>query len=198
VSIIVLSGKQGAGKSTLARKIIELSSNKEDFHVHRVIDLLYALQGACRSVVKSFGFEVDESVKDGDLLQLMGDWVRKRFGDNAMPQACLKKILEYPQNHVVIIEDLRMRAEFDTFARGSECVSVRLNCPEEVRKKRAESWRENTIHKTEVDLDQYDTDGKFDLYFNTDTQSTEEIARSIITRLTKRKEQINEEKADNL
>lgn len=86
---------------------------------------------------------------------------------------------------LVIIDDCRFTNEFDAFP---QALRVRLNAAEDVRKGRAESWRENTVHPSEVGLDLYDIEGKFDLYLQTDLaeSSPKHCATLITAQLLKR------------
>jgi hypothetical protein len=80
---------------------------------------------------------------------------------------------------LVIIDDCRFPNEFEAFP---EALRVRLNADEKVRKLRTEAWRENTLHPSEVSLDIYDIEGKFDLYLQTDIkESSPEHCATLIT-----------------
>lgn len=84
---------------------------------------------------------------------------------------------------IAIIDDCRFENEFDIM---SDALRVRLQASEEVRKARAEVWRTNTQHPSETGLDEYDEQGKFDMYFNTEGEvPAVHIATLIMAQLDK-------------
>lgn len=183
MDIILISGKQCSGKSSVAAELTKSINNSSTI---KIISILYTLHNGIKELLIRNDYKFDEE-KDGDLLQVLGDWFRKKYGQDSLPKSCLKQLLT--PNKTIIVDDLRMRNEFDILTKETNSVTVRLNCPEEIRKQRSvnSSWREDTNHITETDLDSYDKEGKFDLYFNTDTTSIEEVARSILVHLENKK-----------
>jgi len=77
----------------------------------------------------------------------------------------------------IIFDDLRHKNEFATFP---SALKVRLDCKESLRLERCAKRRDNTNHISEIDLDDYADQKMFDLYFNTEFESTELIAKKII------------------
>jgi len=190
IDVLLLSGKQGVGKSTTARAVVKQAKLLGYSHCHQIkfADPLYELQ----DVVLDH-FEILSGLprvkKDGLLLQLLGtDWGRTVFGPNIWVDLAHRKIdklweqvlsAEKPMKLLVIIDDCRFENEFDAFP---EALRVRFNAAEEVRMSRAEAWRENTLHPSEVGLDLYDIEGKFDLYLQTDIkESSPEHCATLIT-----------------
>lgn len=171
--IILISGKQGSGKTTLSGL---LSKKLRDLgyvpYPVKFAAPLYKMHDFCLDVLKDHGVTRD-IVKDGPLLQLLGtEWGRKTISQNIwakLAQNHSDNILQRDEKAVIIIDDCRFPNEFDTFP---DALKVRLNAPQVIRKDRAEMWRENTEHPSETSLDQYAEEGRFDL--NIDTSKTDE------------------------
>jgi len=192
IDILILSGKQGSGKSTTAEtvkrqakllgydKVISIKFADPLYELHdTILDQMEEMSGLPR--VK----------KDGVLLQLLGtDWGRTVFGENIWVEIVQRKIDILWQGYansdspkvkktLVIVDDCRFENEFNAFPYA---LRVRLNAAEEVRKTRTNAWRENTMHPSEVSLDIYDIEGKFDLYLQTDiAESSPEHCATLIT-----------------
>jgi len=183
--IIVISGPQGSGKSTLANELIKMFGPCGALK-QRFAQPLYEMHHACRSVLARYkveGYNYDQ--KDGDLLQLLGtEWGRKTIRDSIWIECIHTAIKNAPKNIVHIIEDCRFRNEFDSFNNMPEVLRIRLAAPEHVRKVRAESWRENTSHASEIDLNQYAENGKFDMYFQTDIEPVNEIVMKVMMKVS--------------
>lgn len=175
--IVLLSGKQGSGKSTLARNLVEAynerKKNWEAFEF-KFAGAIYDMHDQCLSFLRSYG--IDAPKKDGKLLQLLGtDWGRMTYGPdiwvNVMKGIVAeceedRKRLGFATNLLLVISDCRFQNEFDAFP---DALRVRLQAGEEIRRGRAESWREATNHASEIDLDGYAGQGLFDLYLDSET-----------------------------
>ena len=178
--LILVSGKQGSGKTTL---ITELRKQRKVATV-KFADPLYEMHEFILNKMQTWTGE-PRIVKDGALLQLLGtEWGRKHRGDNVWVDICKKKIDLLRQAslaEIIAIDDCRFENEFDAFP---DALTVRLECPEEVRKQRMEhGWRDNTSHASETGLDKYAKDGKFDLVIPTDRISARESAKLILEAL---------------
>lgn len=192
--IVLISGKQGSGKTTAANQLAKQIRNHEKwyFHIMTFAEPIYQMHNYCRGILADAGIDVKHPVKDGNLLQLLGtEWARKTIDENVWVNTLrgrINKLLvmrNYGEERVTfIVADCRFRNEFDAYP---EALRVRLRCPEEERKKRAEMWRENTNHPSETDLDEYDSLGLFDMYFDTDKVAPEHIARMVSEELLKSK-----------
>lgn len=126
--------------------------------------------------------------KDGELLQLLGtEWGRNCVGKNIWVD-CLKGELEHlkkiwtEKHHLFcIVGDCRFENEFDSFP---DALRVRLYCDKETRKKRCSDWREKDAHLSEIGLDKYAGQGKFDLCLHTKYMDISECAEQILRALT--------------
>lgn len=193
LDIIAISAKQGGGKSTLSnevRKKIGEMANPKRWSVEEVIFAgpIYEMHNQVRHTARQYGLEVP-SEKDGELLQYLGtEWGRSKFGQDVWAKAALNRIDTLEKMYrslgvdrlTILIPDLRFKNEFHALP---QAFRVRLSCPEEIRKTRATYWRENSTHASETDLDQYDSEGVFDLYANTAEISSPMIAARVLTNL---------------
>lgn len=201
-TVVLISGKQGSGKTTLYNQLsgdIELRPGGI-WIPHGLIFAgpLYEMHDYCRSVLVDAGIDPVHKVKDGNLLQLLGTewgrntidkdvWVKivknriKKYGDD------LRKDMQTERKFIFIISDSRFENEFDLFP---EALRIRLECPEGVRKERAQKttmWRDNTHHPSETSLDRYSAEGRFDMYFHTDDpiNTSEHMSQLIIAQILK-------------
>lgn len=182
---ILLSGKQGSGKSTLA-KLMESRFRAAGFGLvrDRFAAPVYAAHDAVLSVLRPLGL-CRGVEKDGKLLQVIGTEWGRSIDPDIWIKATKAKIAQLEQNFastpsvrlVVLIEDCRFKNEFDAFP---DAFSIRLECPENIRKPRTHSWRENTSHESETGLDDYSAQGKFDYLVRTDTVRPEDIAVDVL------------------
>lgn len=186
--IILISGKQGSGKTTLSDGLRELfGKNMHKVDVIKFADPFYHLHNVLWDYMGKYGYKLNKA-KDGELLQYLGtDWARKTIDNDIWANICFKRAVECIENNkalptfnnkdgIVLIDDLRFKNELDVFGKydvDTPIVSIRLECDEDVRKERCSYWRENTNHPSEVDLD--DCVNKFNIIINTnllDAQST--------------------------
>ncbi len=180
-AIILVSGPQGSGKSTISRELVQSLEKKKDWEAIELqfASAIYQMHNAIREYMRGLGFKTPD--KMGDLLQYLGtDFGRKNFGDDVWVQ-CVRSVIRnimttrdqlqthaeaqgIKENLAIVISDCRFRNEFDAFP---EALRVRLEAPEMIRKARTDSWRDNTAHASEVDLDVYAKERMFDLHLDT-------------------------------
>lgn len=169
--IVMVSAKQGGGKSALANELLRTFRTAQfDFGgTYKFAKTIYELQDLLLNRMERLT-GVPRVEKDGDLLQLLGtNWGRKKFGENVWADILKKEILAptvyTASNRLSVVDDLRFKNEFNVLP---EAYRVRLECPEDVRRRRATSWREDVNHPSEIDLDEYAAEGRFDLTVCTD------------------------------
>ena len=188
--VILISGKMGAGKSSLAKSLVEVFMDSPHFWTKelRFAGPMYQIHNAVYETVKQYGMKL-QGVKDGRLLQTIGKWGRDVHGNKVWIQALLasihsfeieKRFSKQEHNLVVIVDDMRTKKEFDAFP---DAVRIRLECGEKTRRERCSDWRRNKKDFTEIDLDEYSDDGRFDLYIHTDKQGPEESLNKVLTYL---------------
>lgn len=189
--LVLLSGKQGSGKDTTAREIARLmtrQSTKVAFL--KFAKPLYDMHDMCRDYMAKLGIQ-PVGVKDGNLLQVLGtEWGRKTLGENVWVDALRGQMAQVKMHHlslgfsrlIMVVTDCRFRNEFNGFP---DALRVRLNCASSIRKERAEMWRDNELHASEMDLDDYVEEGRFDMIFNTQTQPVNQVGTLICAQLDK-------------
>lgn len=195
VQTILLSGKQGSGKTTLAELLVaELHKEKNTrvFHL-RFAEGIYRMHDFARSLLESRGLAhpPGKESKDGDLLQYLGtEWGRNQYGQSVWVDFTLATIQRLTEIEgklfdklYFVISDARFPNEFNAFSSG---LRVRLVASEACRKERAEMWRVNTNHLSETALDDFANDGLFDLYLDTEQMGPRACAADIIDALQKK------------
>jgi nucleoside-triphosphatase THEP1 len=181
--IILLSGKQGSGKTTLQNSLVTWLQQKE----LRVVtlnfaDVLYEMHNRVLDVLNEYWPRRD-IVKDGPLLQLLGtEWGRKTIDEDIWVKIMQYKVAAAKDVDVFIVGDCRFENEFNAFP---EALRVRLRADEGARKKRCSMWRDNTKHPSETGLDEYAVKGLFDLYINTDDTPAAGCLALVLAQLTK-------------
>jgi hypothetical protein len=105
------------------------------------------------------------------------------YGDNVWVDALVKEINDGPHD-TVIVDDARFENEFDAFPNA---VRIRLDAPGTVRKERCDAWRDNENHPSEIGLDRYHIEGKFDAVYPTHLLTTEAIVADVIKLLEQKR-----------
>ena len=188
MKVVMLSGKQGSGKSTLQRTLASdwTEAGGLSFELN-FSDVIYEMHNYVLQVLDRH-LPPRGITKDGALLQLLGtEWGRRTLGDDIWIRCLEERVQQVhgsiafdPKEALVIIGDCRFPNEFDAFP---EALRLRLIAREEIRRIRATSWRENSTHQSEVALDNYEADWKFDLIFDTEVLAVSECSSLIMRAL---------------
>lgn len=165
--VLTISGKQGSGKSELAKRLVKkfLEESKKESITLKFADPLYEMQDALHEILNDYG--IRRPKKDGYLLQWLGtEYGRKHITENIWVDILKTRLEGIPECNPIMIDDCRFENEFDIL-KSLGCLMIRLECPEYLRKQRANSWRTDTEHASEVGLDRYSSENKFDLHIDT-------------------------------
>jgi hypothetical protein len=81
-----------------------------------------------------------------------------------------------------IFDDCRFENELHIF-KGLPYITIRLNADENIRKTRAEKWRPNTDHPSEVGLDHV---SEWNLQFNTNQTPADEVLETTVAYIAAR------------
>lgn len=188
---IVVSSKQGGGKSTLCKKLREHfeKEGKRPFFSLRFAEPLYRMHDAIRSILRDYKYDnYDYDNKDGRLLQLLGtEWGRSQ-DQQRWVTLLQNQIRMLPSDAVAAIEDCRFENEFDSFTGMPGVLKVRLECNRQTRKFRCETtagsnWRTDEHHASEVGLDQYASMNRFDMTINSDILNADDVFRMVLERV---------------
>ncbi len=187
--IVVLSGKQGSGKTTLQKELIKEYERRKGGTALAMnfADVIYEMHDAILEVLHR-NWPARAIAKDGPLLQLLGtEWGRKTIDEKIWVKVLKNRVEQVRASDayeidLVIIGDCRFEDEFHAFP---EALRVRLVASEDARKKRCSMWRENTSHPSEISLDRYTCQGEFDLHMWTDTNTIDHCVTMILAQLDK-------------
>lgn len=175
--IVLISGQQGSGKSTMARCVAHLAKQKQFIPVLlKFADPLYDLHALIYAKLAEYGVKQPKKI-DRSLLQKLGtDWARNTISDDIWVD-CLRarviKILSIT-NTIIIIDDVRFRNELFMELPEEPC-RVRLNASVESRRNRAEKWGEGN-HQSETELL---NETRFDFIFDTSNSVIEDQAKGV-------------------
>jgi KaiC/GvpD/RAD55 family RecA-like ATPase len=172
--ILTISGKQGSGKTTLTKNIVDhfkTGGVGSTVACVKFADIIYEMHDEIGKVAVKYG--IPFAKKESVLLQLLGtEFGRNTKGPDVWVDATINKIKSLWDQEgyaFFIIDDCRFPNEADMKVDGFKQVLVRLECSEAFRKGRADAWRDNTQHPSETGLDNY----PFKHVINTETYNTE-------------------------
>ena len=193
MKIVLLSGKQGSGKTTLQKALIrkwnDEQTNSQSYlkkfaFATNFADVIYEMHDAVLKILHRYW--PDRGLKkDGPLLQVLGtQWGRETIDQDVWVKVLRSKIKRDFESDqycgLIVIGDCRFENEFDAFP---DALRVRLYCPEKERKERCEMWRENKTHASEIGLDQYYLNGKFDLVLTTHKAGIDDCVERVFSAL---------------
>lgn len=189
----MFSGKQGAGKTSLAKALQEyLVAAGRPAVIKKFAEPLYWMHDKCLNVLK--GCNINHPVtKDGRLLQLLGtEWGRNSIDPEIWVKCMLNRIEGVHKHYtkmgeqvpIVIIDDCRFRNEYQALADLG--LTVRLTCARHLRKERAEGWRDDENHQSETDLDLFESEGRFDMLLDTGVLTIQQCVDLIAEELGER------------
>lgn len=165
--IIIFSGKQYSGKDTLAKIML---SKMPSFHRCAMGDIIKLEYG------KSHNLTYEEIEKNKHLCRQglidLGNWGRSQH-----PDYWLKKIIEQDGN--IMVTDVRVPHEYEVF-KNAGAITIRVECPREMREKRGTLVGENDI--TEVGLDDI-KDWDFVVNNDSDLENLNQKADEIINEI---------------
>jgi hypothetical protein len=179
---LMISGKQGCGKSTLAQEIGRRALKDESlwFYGLKFADPLYEMHTALWQIMEAYGVPRPQKI-DGTLMQMLGtEWGRRTISPTVWVDILKKRVddilseAKWPRHRLIVIDDARFTNEIDCLKRPDlKIIKLRLEAPEHVRKCRAAKWRPDTTHPSEIGLDDYK---EFDKIIFTDTNNEVETA----------------------
>lgn len=179
--VILISGKQGSGKTTLRNGLIGYYPGSIG---SRFSDPIYEMHHAIRDVAAWYDIPFEK--KEGRLLQLLGDeWGRQVKGSDIWVNVLKDRVgmlVNHSPVNQIIVDDLRYRNEFDAFEPNNayDVIKIRLFATEHARKHRAAGWRVTTNHASETDLDGYEQQNKFDLVIDTDILTAQTTLKAAV------------------
>jgi len=171
--IIIISGKQGSGKTTLGHNLTKYYQDISPKTVHCTLaEPIYELHNKLYET------------KNRKALQSIGDWARA-----ICPDIFIKAIIsKIDKSDIAIISDCRRLDEIralSSIGRFRNVITVRLDCDVESRKRRCPAYGSDD-HLSETELDEFD----FSIRIDTNTLTVDEVRNRVITyvidyRLTK-------------
>jgi len=162
--IIIFSGKQYSGKDTLAKIMLQ---NMPEFHRCAMGDIIKLEYGRQHNLTYE-EIEQNKSQYRQGLIDL-GNWGRSQSDDY-----WIKKIIAEEGN--IMVTDVRVPFEYKTF-KSAGAISIRVECPREIRLQRGELIGENDV--TETGLDHIE-DWDYVIQNNSDLKTLEQKARKLI------------------
>lgn len=181
--VLLISGKQGSGKTTLAKGLVHYFENERRTYHLKFADILYEMHDeVCRVAYK---YAIPTNKKESRLLQLLGtEWGRETKGQDVWVNALANKIANIhgtiARDDLVVVDDCRFPNELNLQVPGWLVLSCRLDASKEVRKSRAEGWRDTDDHPSEVALDHLGP-SSYNLHLNTDVLNEFDVLDTVIT-----------------
>jgi hypothetical protein len=192
IHVILISGKMGSGKDTLALNLLQIAHRYKGWRAEtlKFASPIYEIHNFARGLMASLGQVAPENlkIKDGPLLQFLGtEWGRSTYGEDVWTKALQSRMFNFWNrmgesfpNYLFLVTDCRFKNEFHAFDNGPYWVTkVRLECDRDTRKTRAEQWRDNENHQSEIDLDKYSEEGRFHMVLDSGVLDSQGIAELV-------------------
>jgi hypothetical protein len=188
VLVILISGKQGSGKSSLAQGLERhFEKQNQKCFMLKFATPLYQMHDRILDLLNAYEYPVEKGKIDGALLQLLGtEWGRAKDPDIWANIAVnrTRHTFELSKARVVIFDDCRFENEFTKLdANFERLFTIRLEADEYSRKLRAEKWRDKTEHPSETGLDEFANRKMFDLTLNTTNSTPADTLRRVIAHM---------------
>ena len=185
---ILITGKMGSGKTTLAKEVARMlpakfPGKKIRVHLAKMAGPLYELEYITRAWINSKATPLYRvGKKQRDILQFFGEWCRNNVNEDFWVDLALQagdKVR--PKKGVLdiwIYDDIRYPNEIDALALFSDGhLIVRCTAPKNVRKERAgRTWAEKE-HPSETLLDNAEYDVLCDTYRETLGYSVDKVVQ---------------------
>ncbi len=181
--VISFSGAMGTGKSTVMSALEDALIKKGYITTTlKFAEPLYSLQDV---IYNTLGKKV-EGTKDRELLQWLGsDWGKAKFGPDVWATCWLDRVKAMPSNVGFILnDDMRFPNELAAVRKLKKAITIRLVCPDEVRKARIGAAFTNIAHISETALNEHLTE--FDMVFDTNQFTPTLIVNSILAVIQQR------------
>lgn len=186
--VLLISGKMGSGKTTLAEAIRDewLTKKRRAVCLMNFAGALYQMHDYCRDYLLNNGIETEK--KDRKLLQWLGtEWGRAK-DENIWVKIVQNQIKRLEKEYheqvplkiepLFIIADCRFPNELAGFP---DAISVRLECDRELRKARCSRWSDSgETHLSETALD---LERNFNFTFDTGKMPVKKCVEWVIARL---------------
>lgn len=171
--VVVISGKQGSGKTTLSEGLCrELRNHQFGVELLKFAGPIYHMHDMIRDYCRT-QLGMTRPDKDGPLLQLLGtEWGRNTIAQDVWINALLHRIHISPAD-VILIDDCRFPNELEVISELPRKLSVRLEASVPTRRERCPAWRDNDTHPSETGLD--NMLDRFDVIIDADKFNSEQV-----------------------
>lgn len=213
--IILISGKQRAGKDTLADGILANQRRIPSFEIHRMsfAEPIKQIHDSVRRTMSQYtgGLDLTKTKPDRRLMQLIGtEWGREVFGPEVWINALKERMMVHHRRYVSMqgmrdrilqnnalagAKDAKLPVPLfvisdcrfpDEFEAFPEALRVRIECQRDIRKLRdTENKWGDETHRSETALDDYSINKRFDLYLDSGSMTAQGMVELTLAQLLK-------------